>query len=306
MGPVSAYSGAPANELQAPIQTGNSVQAVIQKIKDVLYTTRKSLHDIFKEVKLGSILDEHSFVDYFKKIRSDISPQDIVAAFKQVSNDRGQMTFEQFSHAFQWQVPSGQNFETEAIRRVREWMFKKGFSSDTSFEFLCKQAGKQREQQLSLFDFHKAVLGAGLGFSAPEIDVLFSTLDFSNSGSLTLDGWKARVYEDSSNPLQLLREIIANNNLTSDDLLDKMKLRVWDEDMDYQSFSQAMRKLDPTLADPQMRYLAKALKSNNGKIQVTGLLRNLCGHETETVDFRNKLLRQIYDCVYPNKEAKLI
>lgn len=67
-----------------------------------------------------------------------------------------------------------------------------------------------------------------------------------------------------------------------------------------------MRRLDPTLSEPQIRYLAKVLKGNNGRISVTGLLRNLVGHETETVDFRNKMYRQLYDQVFPSQEDKLI
>lgn len=48
----------------------------------------------------------------------------------------------------------------------------------------------------------------------------------------------------------MLREVIRENGLTADDLLDKMRLRVWDEDMDYMPFQNAMRKLDPTLSEP--------------------------------------------------------
>lgn len=40
-----------------------------------------------------------------------------------------------------------------------------------------------------------------------------------------------------------------------------------------------------------MRYLAKVLKNKDGKVEVTTLLRNLCGHEHETIDFRNKIFR---------------
>lgn len=184
-------------------------------------------------------------------------------------------------------------------------MFKSGFSSETSFENLLRLAGKQREKELSRFDFHKALLAAGLKFSAPEVDQLFATLDHDNSGVLTVSKWQVRIYEDAQNPLQLLREVIQVNGLTADDLLDKMKLRVWDEDLGYDQFQAAMRKLDSTLSDPQIRYMAKALKSNNGKIAVTGLLRNLVGHETETVDFRNKILRLMYNQIYPHKEEKL-
>jgi len=185
-------------------------------------------------------------------------------------------------------------------------MFRKGFSSETAFEHFLQYAGRIREGSLKHLDFHKAVVGSGMEFSAPEIDSVFAALDQNNAGEIDMAKWKVRIYEDSLNPLQLLREVIKENQLTADDLLDKMRLRVWDEDMDYQPFQGAMRKLDPTLSEPQIKYLSKVLKGNNGKISVTNLLRNLCGHETETVDFRNKMLRKIYDQVFPQKEDRLI
>jgi hypothetical protein len=56
-----------------------------------------------------------------------------------------------------------------------------------------------------------------------------------------------------------------------------------------------LRKLDPTLSEPQLRSLAKTLKNKENKVEVSALLRNLCGQEHETIDYRNKIFRQIYD-----------
>lgn len=36
------------------------------------------------------------------------------------------------------------------------------------------------------------------------------------------------------------------------------------------------------------------------------MLRNLCGQEHETIDFRNKIFRKIYTEIHPNKEDALI
>jgi hypothetical protein len=47
-----------------------------------------------------------------------------------------------------------------------------------------------------------------LKFTAPEVDALFKVLDYNNDGELDQDEWLARVYCDSANPLQMLREII--------------------------------------------------------------------------------------------------
>ncbi len=92
----------------------------------------------------------------------------------------------------------------------------------------------------------------------------------------------------------MLREIIQDNKLTSDDLLFRMNLRIWDSPLDFPRFSECVRKLDPSLGDAQLRVFAKILKNKDNKIEVPTLITNLCGKEFETIDYRNKIYKQIY------------
>lgn len=102
-------------------------------------------------------------------------------------------------------------------------MFKNGYSSDTAFEKFLAYTDNIVRRRLSRVDFHKAILSAGLKeLRAPEIDALFNLLDLNEDGELDLDEWRSRIYEDSVNPLQMLREVVNVNRLTSDDLLFKM------------------------------------------------------------------------------------
>ena len=47
----------------------------------------------------------------------------------------------------------------------------------------------------------------------------------------------------------MIRETVVENELTQDELLFQMKLRVWDDDLDKQAFFKAMRNLDPSISD---------------------------------------------------------
>jgi Ca2+-binding EF-hand superfamily protein len=87
-------------------------------------------------------------------------------------------------------------------------MFKNSLSSETTFELLLKHAGKVLQKRLTRVDFHKALSMMEFRFSAPEIDSLFTLLDSNADGELDVDEWKGRIYEDSNNPLQLLREVV--------------------------------------------------------------------------------------------------
>ena len=185
----------------------------------------------------------------------------------------------------------GSDWETKAIKNIREWMFTNSLASETAFEMFLKSTGRLLQRRLTRLDFHKALSHTELRLSAPEIDGLFGILDSKQDGELDIDEWKDRIYEDSLNPLQMLREVVANNNLSPDDLLFKMKLRIWDLPLDFPKLCESLRRLDPTLSESQLRHLAKTLKNKENKIEITALLRNLCGQEHETVDFRNKIFR---------------
>lgn len=55
-----------------------------------------------------------------------------------------------------------------------------------------------------------------------------------------------------------------------------------------------------------MRVLAKMLKNKDNKIEVSTLISNLCGKEFETIDYRNKIFKQIYQQIYPNNEQQFL
>jgi hypothetical protein len=185
-------------------------------------------------------------------------------------------------------------------------MFKAQLSSETAFDLMLAKANKVLQKRLSRSDFHYALSELDLKFSAPEVDSLFKSLDFNGDGELDLDEWQARVYCDTQNPLQMIREVVMGNNLTSDDILFRMHLRAWDNPLDFAHFAEAIRKLDPSLGDSQLRQLAKVLKNKDNKVEVGVLITNLCGKEFETVDYRNKVFKRIYQQVYPHNEKKLL
>jgi hypothetical protein len=103
-----------------------------------------------------------------------------------------------------------------------------------------------------------------------------------------------------------MRETVQQMQLSQDDLLFQMKLRVWDEPMDGKRFLTAIRLLDQTVSDAQAKALFSSLKNNDGKVDVHILVRNLTGREFETVDFRNKIFSKIYSEVFPHHEERMI
>jgi Ca2+-binding EF-hand superfamily protein len=180
-----------------------------------------------------------------------MSDSDVESVFRLASKGKDQMTYQEFERAFKWDLPAGGEWETKAIRKIRDWMIKNNLASETAFERFLKSTGKYLQKKLNRVDFHKAIGKEEelSKFSAPEIDSLFNLLDLNQDGELDIDEWKTRIYEDSMNPLQMLRDVVSNNNLTPDDLVFKMQLRYWDPPMDFPKLCESLRKLDPTLSE---------------------------------------------------------
>jgi Ca2+-binding EF-hand superfamily protein len=80
-------------------------------------------------------------------------------------------------------------------------MFKNGHSSETAFEMFLKRVDKILQKKLTRAEFHRVMNMFEFRFTAPEVDALFKLLDMNEDGELDIEEWKARIYEDSLNPL---------------------------------------------------------------------------------------------------------
>ena len=57
--------------------------------------------------------------------------------------------------------------------------------------------------------FNEALSGLkGVEYTSPEFECMFKYFDQNRDGKIDLREWSARIYEDSANPLALIREIV--------------------------------------------------------------------------------------------------
>lgn len=69
------------------------------------------------------------------------------------------------------------------------------------------------------------------------------------NGELDMNMWMSRVYEDGDNPLQMIREVVMAHNLTQDDLMHQMHLKLWSDPLTQTELKNAIRKLDDSISD---------------------------------------------------------
>jgi hypothetical protein len=145
-----------------------------------------------------------------------------------------------------------------------------------------------------------------VGLSGVQIDALFSALTPDALSDLDLKMWQSRIYEDGDNPLQMMREVVQANQLTQDDLLFQMKLRAWGNPLDYKGCHAALRNLDQSMSDVQIRSLFNQVRNDDGTVTIADLVRNLTGKPYETADFRNATYKKIYKEIYPDQEDRIL
>jgi len=91
---------------------------VVGMLRDLFYSTRQNLYEIFKIGMSGQSLDLEGFTKIVSQCSEDLVPEyDAQLAFSALSkNKHGKVTFDTFEKAFRSEVPTSTEFETKVIR----------------------------------------------------------------------------------------------------------------------------------------------------------------------------------------------
>lgn len=268
-----------------------SIGELIAKIRDCFYKTGntiKEIHDIGCDKNRE--IDSEAFVFLCKKYcYPSITEEDSRRVYEACYSKIGaNLSLNDFQSIFGADIPKN-NYHIQGLRLIRDWMYKNGLTSEQAFDQLANNRDRMNVEQF------ETALKRIFNMTSPEIDSVFVSIDLNNDKIIDREEWLEKVYEDSANPLQLLREIVNEHDLNADDLLFKMNLRIWDDALDFNKFAKALRLLDSSLTDVQLRAMAKSLKNSKNYIEVPTLIKNLVGQDYETVDFRDKLFKKLYN-----------
>ena len=102
------------------------------------------------------------------------------------------------------------------------------------------------------------------------------------------------------NPLQIIRDVIQQYDLTSDDILHRIKKKIVDEAMNFNMFKDCMMRLDASLTPLQIKSLFDTLKNDEGRVEIYLMLENFTGEQNETVDFKKVMAKRISEHIQQN------
>ena len=136
-------------------------------IRDVIYTSKQNLYDLFKVGMTGNSLDLEGLQRIVSELNCGLPEDEVTLVFKSIPKNKNyKISFQCFEEAFRSEEPTSEEFETVVVRKVREWMFKNKLSSEIAFDALCRSAGRFVDKTLSRAQFHKAMVANDVGLSA--------------------------------------------------------------------------------------------------------------------------------------------
>lgn len=204
-------------------RAGQSIQDIV---RDLFYTTGKTLYQIFREYGNGEVLHEKQFNDIVNEYSNGaLDDVEVTGCFRELCKFFGkkdELGYKEFASAFKIDVPvNGSHIsETKIIQKVREWMFVKQYSTNCAFERLIRSSNRLRERTLRRSDLQLAGVENGMHMNQPEIDFLFDLLaSGSQNKEVTFEMWSKRVFDDALNPLLLIREVVVAEGMDADDVL---------------------------------------------------------------------------------------
>ena len=125
-----------------------------------------------------------------------------------------ELTYQEFERAFEIeQIEQGHVAESQVIKKVRDWMHKRGYSSEDAFGRLLRAVKRGAEKLLNRYDFQKSVSMEIPGLDVQETDYLFDILRGSKDW-VDVHKWTDQIGTVSVNPLTQIRDIIKARNLT--------------------------------------------------------------------------------------------
>ena len=104
-------------------------------IKDLFYSTGKSLYEIFKSSGVRS-LSLQSFMDLVNPISEyTLTPEDLESTFKYITRGKPDMTYQEYESSFRYNIPVRGSLQSETfiIQKVRDWMFSRQYPTEGAF-----------------------------------------------------------------------------------------------------------------------------------------------------------------------------
>lgn len=170
------------------------------KLRDLFYNEKRTLKEIFSRyakhegsAEPAGYLDQGAFIALINKYKGqldELTTEQATALFMHASGSRQQLPYGQFEKVFKWKVPYS-DWETVAIHKLKHWLYANGLNAEDAYNRILAVKGgvalnvksiPDHRAQISRADFTLFLRKENFNLTAPQIDILFRSLDPDGDG----------------------------------------------------------------------------------------------------------------------------
>ncbi|KAL4439089.1 hypothetical protein ABPG74_008864 [Tetrahymena malaccensis] len=164
---------------------------------------------------------------------------------------------------------------SSGIEVITAWVRSRNLNSEDSFVEFCKfcVGTSSKKSKLTEDNIIRGILNMDIDMNSDQVNSLFKSLDYNKDGFVDYNDWCKTVKNEFNNPhLQRIKDIIKRQNLKLDDILKTMQLDRAYQQLDLQSLTTALKRLDSSLNDVKARSVAQSILNEKEYITVDYLM----------------------------------
>jgi len=188
------------------------IQAIVQKVQE----SPKSLLETFKEIDKdqNGFLEQQEVTELVHNLGTNLKPEEAKQVFQAIdSNSSGKISFEELAELMRkHQVPEQsivgsltKQDKSSAAKSLLSEIQKAISDSELPIEEVFKIFGEEPKPKFNLDEFFQVVQKVGLQFSRFDVNQVFSYIDTSNSGFLSLEEFKKLFFKKKQTPTDALK-----------------------------------------------------------------------------------------------------
>jgi Ca2+-binding EF-hand superfamily protein len=193
---VSSYFIEPKSLIRMVLSNEVNLQSVdrnskdiIKQLKDIFYSVKKPISEIFTEALTNgkTSMDKDSFLKCLKKYsRGSFKDSELSTLFQHVAFDSDRIEQDRFEKFFKIEKPT-KDCAVPLLKKIRDWQYNKGLSSEQSFERLLKvKDNSHLDPTINRIEFHKCIRKEGIDFSAAEVDFIFNLIETKKKDKISV------------------------------------------------------------------------------------------------------------------------
>ena len=243
----------------------DQLNEIMKKLKDVIYINGGEKFLFNNEINPNNTLD----CDMFIKILGDKVPYDedtLINVFTYlVKTDRNfnKNDYIKYFENPETKINNNENYFLRMMEKIIDLISRKHFQAQEFYDYLVSNNFSTYDKVITRLNWIKYMQKENLGFSAEELDRLFTWIDTKKDNVIDNEEF-INKYRHTLKPLTDLQNIVNDNKLDIEDLAHHMNIPISEIlEYDFETFKQKLKTLNYTYPDVYIKSVFNDIKNKN-------------------------------------------